>query len=488
MPVPPGPLGSISGTVWDDSAGGDGIMETGEPKIANRQVLLYSEYDNRYIKQTTTNATGNYSFSVLRTNNYYKVAFANATGYRFSPLHAPGSTLANDSDVEETVSTGIGFANVGKLTSSISNISAGVCSPTTPIKVFQDHVYATAQHRLIDEMDFSDIAKDVNAYQVHAVIVQQPSHGTLTYDTQTKLYKYTALAYYTGLDQFVYKLASSTSESQSVTVSLLANEGVLEPYKYDSFPLIAKNLYNGNPDPKSVAQGNISDCWFLAAVVDIASIKPTDLKDRIKHVVDGEYYVTISGYPKDTEITYGALDSGKYSSANGDWLAVLEKGYGQTVYNSKSLTWGWQPYDYIDSGNFCDAGITPLTGHESKSKMTWCTKIEVLRKRIADAMTEKRIVTASVAWRAASDGLVDTHVYSVLEYDATKDSVRIRNPHGKNPVISRNGDDAFHLGKNDADNNPGTNNNNGYFWMSMTEFKEKFAIVAYELSPPKFPS
>jgi SdrD B-like domain len=96
MPVPPGPLGSISGTVWDDSTDGDGIMESGEPRLANRRVLLWSEYDKRYIKETTTNAQGNYSFSVLRNENYYKVAFPSAAAYSFTDYRYGSPATDND--------------------------------------------------------------------------------------------------------------------------------------------------------------------------------------------------------------------------------------------------------------------------------------------------------------------------------------------------------------------------------------------------------
>ena len=136
-PVPPGPLGSISGTVWDDTSNGNGIMETGESKIANRQVLLWSQYDNLYIKKTTTDAQGNYKFSVLRSDNYYKVAFQSSAGYSFTDYHQGSATTDNDV-VLNSNSTTMGFTDFLYLTTTqnvITTVGIGVVSdsPRTDI-------------------------------------------------------------------------------------------------------------------------------------------------------------------------------------------------------------------------------------------------------------------------------------------------------------------------------------------------------------------
>jgi acyl-ACP thioesterase len=81
-----------------------------------------------------------------------------------------------------------------------------------------------------------------------------------------------------------------------------------------------------------------------------------------------------------------------------------------------------------------------------------------------------------------NNGLVQSHAYSVVAYDADKDMVRLRNPWESNPTFWKNDNQKFHLGYDDADNP--NHVNNGYFWMKLSDFTtEYFSTVYYQTQP-----
>jgi hypothetical protein len=61
--------------------------------------------------------------------------------------------------------------------------------------------------------------------------------------------------------------------------------------------------------------------------------------------------------------------------------------------------------------------------------------------------------------------------------------VKLRNPWGANPEFKTPTDAKFWVGKNDpAESGYPSNDTNstGYFWMSLSDFYEKFTDLAYE--------
>ena len=61
-------LGSVSGSVWDDSFG-DGILVVGEPPVAGVEVVLSDDFGIE-VARTTTDAAGNYEFTGLPIGTY----------------------------------------------------------------------------------------------------------------------------------------------------------------------------------------------------------------------------------------------------------------------------------------------------------------------------------------------------------------------------------------------------------------------------------
>ena len=91
-----GVIGSIGDFVWND-ANGNGIQDAGESGLPNAFVML-TDCQNNWLNQTTSDASGHYSFDNLAPGDY-KVKFAPPAGFAISPTHA-GNDVTKDSDVE----------------------------------------------------------------------------------------------------------------------------------------------------------------------------------------------------------------------------------------------------------------------------------------------------------------------------------------------------------------------------------------------------
>lgn len=98
--------GVINGSVWYDQ-NCDGIRDTGEPGFEGVRVELYKQtttgqWPSQYLKNTTTDSNGYYTFGDGHVGNY-TVKFIAPAGYFFSPM-------GGDSDAS-TDSGNYGFVN-----------------------------------------------------------------------------------------------------------------------------------------------------------------------------------------------------------------------------------------------------------------------------------------------------------------------------------------------------------------------------------------
>jgi hypothetical protein len=476
-----GPLASISGEVWLDSDN-NGILDNSEAGLQAVNVNLLDT--NGYVMDSTsTDDNGDYSFLGLTPNTPYSIQFIAPNGYAFSPGNvgqpAVSSSAGPNGDTDPiTLAPG----------QNDTTVNAGLYGDA-PI-VYQTNVAMSAENDIYTDIDFTADGYDPYGEPLAPVIVQAPTVGSLTYDSSTGLYDYTAPTGYTGLDNFEFELSNGHAVSDVVNVQVLAYTGIIPPGTYDNYPLMEGALYTptanvpqGNaPDPSSVQQGKINDCWFLAAADGLAQQNPNQIVNMIKTTNTlGFYTVTFPGYESLTiNFVLDSINGYNYSTANGDWLKALEKGYGQTIWNSKWVAWGNTPYGYINRGNLRNVGIEALTGHSTESDSFWCTRDSTTRTRLTNALANNKVVVAGTGGSSLSAdqlkamGLVPGHSYTVVAYNAATDQVRLRNPWGKNPVFDNGTDPQFYLGKNQADGG------NGYFWISLSEFTKAFGGIAYE--------
>jgi hypothetical protein len=338
----------------------------------------------------------------------------------------------------------------------------------------QTTVYLTADNHRYDGIDFSANVTDPDGDPVYVTLLQAPSLGYFSPSLMVDSWSSTSTeySYYgtaNGEDTFVFQYSDGTLTSASVTAKVLVYEDSMDLRDpiIQNFEVIAAGpldnpAFLGNPpNPTAVSQGQINDCWFVAAAVSLASKRPNDIVGMIH--VDPDDHVTM---PRRSEVSFASpsldvLPADKSWSRIGaggptdpEWIAVLEKAYGSnrfeyTVGGAFPIT----PFEYMDSMGLPRTGIVAVTGKvDTYSNTLAVTRNSVTRDRLEYFLSFDRVVTAGTGL-FPGNGIISQHVYSVLQYDRTNDRVQLQNPHG---------------------------NGEGPFWKGFLEFVSDFWAVAYE--------
>jgi hypothetical protein len=127
---------------------------------------------------------------------------------------------------------------------------------------------------------------------------------------------------------------------------------------------------------------------------------------------------------------------------DGLWVDLYEEAIGQLYNSHKSPDQQiGSRIEAIASGGFADRIIADLTGHQvsgfslafSKNAVASATvrsaRLAALRRKLADATSQKRLVTCSTK-EPTTPGLAPRHVYALLAYDPVADTIDLWSPHG----------------------------------------------------------
>ncbi len=263
-----------------------------------------------------------------------------------------------------------------------------------------------------------------------------------------------------------------------------------------------RNAINDPISPEGVAQGNIGDCFFEAALASLANSKQgaETIRNMIKANEDGSYTVTFPGDKKSpVDLNKEDLD---LTSKNGkvadraDWARIIETAFFK--YNHIP------PYDKGLNNKILFAGvpalgnvITPekalrlLTGKststdsmaaisiDNRSLTVGRTSKENIARNIENALSRGEPVTAwavdgilgKLMGNKNSFPMVGQHVYSVLDYDPQSREITVRNPWGKNEGTALAGKGRSVDGI--------TNTGDGRLKMSLDTFYKEFSDVNY---------
>lgn len=281
------------------------------------------------------------------------------------------------------------------------------------------------------------------------------------------------------LKDFVVKLRTDIDPDRALARN--ADEKTL-PARHGK---ISTQLYARGEDPllsinpRAIRQGSIGDCYFLAAVGTTAAMKPQVIRDMIKDNQDGTYTVTFPAAP-DEPITVNAptqQELALYARHNdyGIWPAVLEKAYGQYLYNSvwrRRLPTELIPYDQLQenagTGSASHAGLRVMTGSKARSNIfgMW-TSMDDLDKQLSNAFAQDVPVTAYRRNLSGYDpGIPNGHEYSIIGYNSNRRTITIRNPWGETEPTNEWGSAA-----------DGTDD--GVYSMHLNEFYRRFSGIGY---------
>lgn len=237
------------------------------------------------------------------------------------------------------------------------------------------------------------------------------------------------------------------------------SKGASGSYAYSKFS--GKTFVKGagdkdEVDPNDIQQGDLGDCYLLAAMAAIARANP----DAIRRLVsgpnsDGTYNVTIYNdtggvfkkeyTPKTVKVTptfptQGAkgnrpgapafAERGDFDTAGGGpelWVMLIEKAYAMQEGGYEDIVSGWG-----------SKAMERLTGQESKTFDPRDYEEFQIAATIKMYFAAGYAVTASADWymrdaykkEARAKGVVLEHEYAVVSVDDTKKTIDLQNPWG----------------------------------------------------------
>jgi hypothetical protein len=200
----------------------------------------------------------------------------------------------------------------------------------------------------------------------------------------------------------------------------------------------AGSLFVSGPALTDVRQGNLGDCYFLAALGSLTKSQPSSLSSMFTDNGDGTFTVRFfnAGVAKYVTVdrmlptnTYGKLvydDAGASvgDSANELWVPLAEKAYAQMNED------GWlghaasNSYGAIENG-FSDDSLKQVANVSA----TWTQMIRATPAQLLTAVgANKPAILNSLT--SPGNGVIGNHTYPVVGFDATTQRFNLSNPQG----------------------------------------------------------
>lgn len=233
-------------------------------------------------------------------------------------------------------------------------------------------------------------------------------------------------------------------------------------YKYEKVK--GGILFVDGPSATDIRQGDIGDCYFVAALSAVADANPEFIKDMITDNGQGVYtvrffkngkpiYVKVDGDLPQTES--GRLIYGRSTQKNELWVSLVEKAYAKLKGS----------YQKIGHGGYTQNVLSALTGKEATSYKHKYKSTGKLWSILSNAVRKNWPITVETHGNSKKkiynkNNLVGWHVYTVIDVveEQGKRYVVVRNPHGKREW---NGDGADKV-------------NDGIFKIPIEDYKKYF--------------
>jgi hypothetical protein len=208
----------------------------------------------------------------------------------------------------------------------------------------------------------------------------------------------------------------------------------------ETYRLVGGALFQGGPAFRDVDQGSLGDCYFVAALAEVAQDRPQAIKDLFTDNGDGTFtvrffdngvadYVTVDRFlPTDAagHAVYAGFGGGRSDSTGNElWVALAEKAYAQI--NEE----GWlghaaaNAYSAIDGG-FSDLALKHIAG--GAAGWTWITAATANQLLAAVAAARPTVLGSKES--NPGNGVVDGHGYALVGYNAATRKFTLYNPWG----------------------------------------------------------
>jgi len=204
---------------------------------------------------------------------------------------------------------------------------------------------------------------------------------------------------------------------------------------------------SGGPSYTDVVQGDVGDCYFCAALAEVAAEDPAAIRSMFIDNGDGTYtvrfydngvadYVTVNRYfPERSNGTFfyaNWWDDSLSNTSNVLWVALAEKAYAELAAS------GWSRPDAANS-------YAALTNGWEGTVLNQVANIQATSQLLAaNSATETALRSAVAAGRmvaidsnaSTASPVVSDHVYVVLSYDSATQTFLTYNPWGYTQTLT----------------------------------------------------
>jgi hypothetical protein len=244
-------------------------------------------------------------------------------------------------------------------------------------------------------------------------------------------------------------LGNLAAGSTSLQLDKLINKwflGLDRPTAGGTYRQFAGTLFVNGAAYSDVHQGAVGDCYFVASLGELAFRNASAIANMFTVNGDGTYsvrffkntqafYVTVDSYLPTNgagQLVYASRGSVYTNASNELWVALAEKAYAQLNEFGFSRAGfsvsGQNSYDAI-SGGYIYAAMGHITGQATlafamtSSGTSFTTFVNAYN-------AGKMIGFASFTTPPAGSGVVGSHAYAVVGYNAAAQTVTLFNPWG----------------------------------------------------------
>lgn len=204
------------------------------------------------------------------------------------------------------------------------------------------------------------------------------------------------------------------------------------------------NLFNGTPSRAETRQGQLGDCYFIAAVGAIADKNPDAVRNLFIDNGDETYTVrfyagALSGSAVADYVTVnrqlpaywnGTLGYSGYGQSVGSttttlWIALAEKAYAQWNETGNEGRDGTNRYSAIEGGWMFNVNAQILGYNSTNTYFATSNK-----QNLISALAANQAVTLGTISAASAGGLYGSHAYIVTAYNSSTDTFSLHNPWG----------------------------------------------------------
>lgn len=227
------------------------------------------------------------------------------------------------------------------------------------------------------------------------------------------------------------------------------------------------------PDLGSVRQGSEGDCWILSTVT---AMKPEQVQRLLSAQKDGNFTLQLPGRPPETVAPLTEGERYFYSSSNGNWSGILEKGMRQILEREAQAKCISTEHHSVTDGGWTGRAVEMLTGKGSTDiQLNDRFNGDRLRNHVVvedprklDALLRDAFTTGKPVTAGSSQGTIDqpgsrlsinNHAFAVVGYDSKTQIVTVRNPWGKDEAADL---DCL---------------NDGLFRMPLKQFQTNFSMI-----------